>query len=44
MSNSEEEDYFYFTLVKSDLWVRSFGWHNIAMDLDHSLFYLGVSQ
>ena len=45
MSGSKEESHFYFFCsVKSDLWLRSFGWHNIAIDLGYTLFYLGVSQ
>ena len=35
---------FIFRSVKSDLSVRSIGWHNIAIDLGYTSFYLGVSR
>ena len=44
MSASKEEDHFFFRSAKSDLSVRSVGWHNIAVDLGYPSFYLGVSR
>ena len=35
---------FIFRSVKSDLSVRNIGWHNIAIDLGYTSFYLGVSR
>ena len=43
MSASKEESYFYSSLGKMRFVSDSFGWHNIATDLDYTWFCLGAS-